>query len=161
MFNVVFVCLGNICRSPMAEAIFKKMVEEEGLSYSFNITSYATSDCEQGNPVYPPAARVLREKGYNFTHRAKQISLSQIKNADYILCMDRSNFSSLLSIAGLNYMDKIYLLGHFLPEKIIIDDPWYTNDFERTYNEIYSSCKAFLNHLKSTHAKALNYDKFE
>lgn len=71
MFNVVFVCLGNICRSPMAEAVFKRLVEEEGLSSSFNITSYGTSDCEEGNPVYPPAQRVLRQKGYNFSHRAQ------------------------------------------------------------------------------------------
>lgn len=160
MFNVVFVCLGNICRSPMAEAVFKKMVEKEGLSSSFEISSFATSDCEQGNPVYPPAARVLKEKGYAFSHRAKQISLKEIKNADYILCMDRYNLSSLISMAGVGYADKVYLLGHFLPEKIIIDDPWYTNDFERTYAEIYASCRAFLDYLKSTHGKALNYDKF-
>lgn len=160
MINVIFVCLGNICRSPMAEAVFKKMVEEEGLSYSFEISSFATSDCEQGNPVYPPAAKTLKAKGYAFSHRAKQISLREIKNADYILCMDMSNYSALISMAGVGYADKIHLLGHFLPEKIIIDDPWYTNDFERTYAEIYSSCKAFLEHLKSTHERKLNYDKF-
>lgn len=161
MFNVIFVCLGNICRSPMAEAVFKRLVEEQGLSYSFNVSSYGTSDCEQGNPVYPPAARVLKAKGYTFSHRARQISLKEIKNADYILVMDRSNYTSLISMAGVCYADKIYLLGHFLPEKIIIDDPWYTNDFDRTYTEIYASCKAFLEYLKSNHSKALNYDKFE
>ncbi|MGN1373618.1 MAG: low molecular weight protein-tyrosine-phosphatase [Candidatus Coproplasma sp.] len=161
MFNVVFVCLGNICRSPMAEAVFKRLVEEEGLSYSFNISSFATSDCEQGNPVYYPAARLLKAKGYNFTHRAKQISLKDIKNADYILCMDMSNYSALISMAGSGYADKVYLLGHFLPEKIVIDDPWYTNDFDRAYAEIYASCKAFLAYLKQTHGRALNYDKFE
>lgn len=161
MFNVVFVCLGNICRSPMAEAIFSRMVAEEGLSSSFEISSFATSDCEQGNPVYPPAARVLKAKGYTFSHRSKQIGFKEIKNADYILVMDRSNYSSLLSMAGAGYADKIYLLGHFLPQKIAIDDPWYTNDFERTYTEIYASCKAFLDYLKQLHGKALNYDKYE
>ncbi len=161
MFNVVFVCLGNICRSPMAEAAFKRIVEEEGFSSSFNITSYATSDCEEGNPVYPPAQRVLRQNGYNFSHRAQKISLTQIKNADYVLCMDKSNYSNLLALAGVEYAHKIYLLGHFLPEKIVIDDPWYTGEFERAYAEIYSSCQAFLSFLKIKHSKALNYDKFE
>lgn len=137
------------------------MAEEEGLSYSFDISSYATSDCEVGNPVYPPAQRLLNSKGYNFSHRAQQISLRQIKNADYVLCMDKSNYSDLLSIAGINYADKIYMLGSFLPQKIIIDDPWYTGDFERAYGEIYSSCRAFLSYLKSRHPNALNYDKFD
>ncbi len=140
--------------------MFKRMVEEEGLNSSFSVKSFGTSDCEEGNPVYPPAARVLKEKGYNFTHRAKMISLADIKNADYVLCMDKSNYSDLLSLAGCNYADKIYMLGHFLPEKIVIDDPWYTRDFDRAYNEIYSSCKAFLDYLKRTHPSALNYDKY-
>lgn len=160
MFNVIFVCLGNICRSPMGEAVFKKMVEEEGLTSSFSVLSFGTSDCEEGNPVYPPAARVLEEKGYAFTHRAKMISLSDIKNADYVLCMDKGNYAELLSLAGVSYADKIYLLGHFLPEKTEIDDPWYTRDFERTYREIYSSCAAFLEYMKRVHGASLLYDKF-
>lgn len=160
MFNVVFVCLGNICRSPMAEAIFKKMIEDEGLGYSVKVSSYATSDCEEGNPVYPPAARVLKAKGYNFTHRSTQIELEDIKNADFVLCMDDGNLHSLWRIAGESYKHKIHLLGHYLPQKILIDDPWYTGDFERTYSEIYASCQAFLEYLKREHAKALNYDKF-
>lgn len=160
MFNIVFVCLGNICRSPMAEAVFKKMVEDEGLAYSFNISSYATSDCEQGNPVYPPVARLLKSKGYEFSHRAKQIGMEQIKNADYVLCMDEGNLRALHSLAGVGYYDKITLLGYYSAEKILIDDPWYTDDFERAYAEIYSSCRAFLQYLKAKHGKALAYDKF-
>lgn len=161
MFRVIFVCLGNICRSPVAEAVFKKMVEDGGLSSSFSIDSFGTSDCEEGNPVYPPAARTLKERGYGFSHRAKKISLSDVKNADYVLCMDGSNYDDLLSLAGEGYRDKIFLLGHFLPGKIIIDDPWYTRDFERTYQEIYASCAAFLSYMKSTHSDALAYDKYE
>ncbi len=160
MFNVIFVCLGNICRSPMGEAVFKRMVEEEGLTSSFSVLSFGTSDCEEGNPVYPPAARVLKEKGYDFTHRAKMISLADIKNADYVLCMDKGNYSKLVSLAGVNYADKIYLPGRFLPGKKEIDDPWYTRDFERTYREIYSLCAAFLEYMKKTHGSALLYDKF-
>lgn len=122
------------------------MAEEAGVSYSLNVSSYATSDCEVGNPVYPPAQRVLREKGYDFTHRSQQLTLQRVKNADYILVMDDMNYHDVVRIAGA-YADKVYKLGAFLPEPIEIADPWYTRDFERTYKEIYAACKVFLNYL--------------
>ena len=159
MFTVTFVCLGNICRSPMAEAVFKKMVEEEGLAGSVSVNSFGTSDCEEDNPVYPPVASLLKAKGYDFKHRAKMISMADVKNADYILVMDGMNLSDLTRKTGGHYADKIFLLGHFLPEKIEIDDPWYTRDFARTYSEIYTSCKAFLQYLKDRHANSFDYEK--
>jgi protein-tyrosine phosphatase len=131
----------------MAEAIFKRMVQEKELGYYFEISSYATSDCEEGNSVYYPAARVLKEKGYDFSHKAKQVSLREIINADYILVMDDINLHDLTRLTCGHYGEKIFKLGHFLPEKIDIDDPWYTRDFERTYKEIYSSCQNFLTYL--------------
>ena len=140
----------------MAEAIFKKMAEEKGVDYNLSISSYATSDCEAGNPVYPPAQRVLREKGYSFTHRSQQLTLTVIKNADYILVMDGMNYEDVRRMAGGNYADKIFKLGSFLPEPIDIADPWYSGDFERAYKEIYSSCKVFLNYIMVKHDKALN-----
>lgn len=157
MYTVIFVCLGNICRSPMAEAVFKKLIAERGIAGSFSVSSFATSDCEEGNPIYPPAAKVLKEHGYHFEHRAKKISPSDIKNADYVLCMDEMNRSALLRIAGENYCDKIFLLGSFsgLGE---IDDPWYTRDFNRTYAEVCISCNAFLDYFSGEHAHALKYD---
>jgi protein-tyrosine phosphatase len=144
----------------MGEAIFKRMVEEKGIASSFCISSFGTSDCEEDNPVYPPAQKVLREKGYNFKHRAKQITLLDVKNADYILVMDSINLRDLTRLTAGNYGDKIYKLGHFLPNQIDIDDPWYTGEFERTYNEIYSACTAFLAYIEKVHASALTYDKF-
>lgn len=157
MFTVTFVCLGNICRSPMAEAVFKRITEERGLDKSFRINSFGTSDCEEDNPVYPPVQRLLREKGYSFTHRARKITLSDIKNADYILVMDGMNYADIMGIAQA-YSDKIFMLGHFLPQKTEIDDPWYTRDFERAYKEIYSSCDAFLNWLLTERKEAFGYD---
>ena len=158
MISVTFVCLGNICRSPMAEAVFLRLIKERGVALSFTVNSRATSDCEEGNPVYPPAQRALKERGYDFSHRAKKLTLADIKNADYVLVMDKMNLSDLTYIAGA-HSEKVRMLGHFLPEKIEIDDPWYTRDFDRAYNEIYAACNAFLDYLLKEHAEAFKYDK--
>ncbi len=159
MIGVTFVCLGNICRSPMAEAVFKKMVDDEGLSLSFNVSSFATSDCEEGNPVYPPVSRLLREKGYNFTHTAKTLTLADVKNAQYVLIMDALNLRDIVRLTGGNYGEKIFMLGSFGEYGGDIADPYYTRDFERTYREIYSSCKGLLAYLLTAHAEAIGYDR--
>lgn len=141
----------------MAEAVFCRLIKERGVALSFTVNSRATSDCEEGNPVYPPAQRALKERGYNFSHRARKLTLADIKNADYILVMDRMNFSDVTYIAGA-HSEKVRMLGHFLPEKIEIDDPWYTRDFDRAYNEIFAACNAFLDYLFKEHAEAFKYD---
>ena len=158
MISVIFVCLGNICRSPMAEAVFKRLAVEEGVDNSLSISSFATSDCEVGNPVYPPAQRKLKQEGYNFAHRSQKLTLAEIKNADYVLVMDSMNYADVCRLAGANYRDKVFKLGSFLPEPIDIADPWYSGDFDRAYREIYSSCKLFLNYLLVKHDKAFKYD---
>lgn len=150
MIAVTFVCLGNICRSPMAEAVFLRLIEERGLASFFTVNSRATSDCEVGNPVYPPAQRALKERGFSFSHRATKLTLADVKNADYVLVMDRMNLADVTRIAGA-YVGKVHMLGHYLKEKTEIDDPWYTRDFDRTYNEIYAACNAFLDFLQSEH----------
>ncbi len=142
----------------MAQAIFSRLAEERGLALSFRVDSFATSSCEEGNPVYPPAQRVLKERGYSFSHRAKQISLQDVHSADYVLVMDGQNYSDITSLTGGNYADKIFKLGHFLPTEKDIDDPWYTRDFERTYRELYASCSAFLEYLITRHAQMFDYD---
>lgn len=142
----------------MAEAVFTRLTEEEGLSSSFYISSRATSDCEEGNPIYAPAARELRERGIIFRHTAKQIRLQDIVNADYVLIMDNINLRDIVRLTGGYYGDKIFKLGHFLSPQIDIDDPWYTGDFARTYEEIQASCRAFLQYLKDRHAAAFDYD---
>lgn len=159
MISVVFVCLGNICRSPMAEAVFGKLCKDEGLEHSFRISSSGTSDCEEGNPVYYPAAQTLKSHGItDFTHRAKMISLKDIKNADYILVMDHMNMRDIVRMTGGQYGDKIFLLGHFTDGEDV-DDPWYTRDFEKAYISILTGCRAFLDFIKREHAEALEYDR--
>jgi len=146
MINVIFVCLGNICRSPMAEAIFLRLVDERGVKEKFSVSSFGTSDCEEDNPVYPPAARVLRENGYTFSHRAKQIRRADILNADFVLAMDKSNLRDLTALSPTS-TNKIYLLGSFSPGGGEVADPWYTRDFNAAYTEIYGYCKAFLSFI--------------
>ena len=148
MLNISFICLGNICRSPMAEAIFKKMAEERGISSSLNIKSFATSDYEEGNPVYPPAARTMAQHGIvGFSHRSRQVTLADIKNSDYVLLMDHMNMTDVVRFTGGMYGDRIFLLGHFLTPQIEIADPYYTRDFERAWSDISSACAALLDSL--------------
>ena len=159
MINVAFVCLGNICRSPMAELIFKKLVKERGLNLSFNITSFGTSDCEEGNPIYPPAKRTLEKHNVEGGHIARQISKKDILNNDYLLVMDNYNLFALLDIAKESADDKIYKLRAFTGDNRDIDDPWYTRDFEKAYKDIEEGCIKFLDYLLKEKKEAFDYDK--
>lgn len=144
----------------MAEAIFRRIVAEQGLSPSFDIQSYATSGWEEGNPVYPPARRALESHGIvGFTHRSQVLSLQAVKNSDYILVMDNMNMLDVVRMTAGRYGDKIFKLGHFLDEQIDIADPYYTGDFERSYREIDGACRAFLQYVMREHAQAIDYDR--
>ncbi len=157
MLTISFVCLGNICRSPMAEAVFKKLAEEEGVASSLCIQSFATSYYEEGNPVYPAASRTLAAHGITgFAHRSRQITLSDIKNSDYVLVMDSMNMSDIMGLTSGGYSQKIYKLGDFLSPRCDIDDPYYTRNFERAYSQIYTACRSFMDFLLSEHSGALS-----
>ena len=158
MVNVAFVCLGNICRSPMGELIFKKLVEEEGLSASIKVASFGTSDWEEGSRMYPPAKRTLEEHGIEGDHTARQLKKSDIMNTDYILVMDSQNLIDVLRIAGERYASKVFKLCSFAERPRDVADPWYTRDFERAYSDITDGCKGFLKFLKSEKASAFAYD---
>lgn len=144
MISVVFVCLGNICRSPMAELIFKDMVASEEVNERFSVSSCGTSDCEEGNPVYPPARRTLDRHGIFGEHTARQIGRADIVNNDYIIVMDSSNLMDVLHLAGEANGGKVYKLMSFAGSGADVADPWYTRDFERAYNDIVRGCRAFL-----------------
>ncbi len=159
MINVCFVCLGNICRSPMAELIFKKMIKERGLENSFCISSFGTSDCEEGSPIYPPAQKTLAAHDVTGVHIARQITKRDVINSDYVLVMDRENLFDLLRLTGGEFGEKIFKLCSFTDRERDVADPWYTRDFERSYRDIYEGCKCFLEYLTLKHAEELDYDR--
>ena len=150
MIKVMFICLGNICRSPMAEFIFKDLVRKEGLDKNFEISSAGTSAEEEGNPVYPPARSELERHGISCAgKRAKKYEPSDYANADYILPMEARHVRSILRISG-DPAGKVHRLADFTPNPHDIADPWYTRDFPTAYKDIYQGCAAFLEYLKKT-----------
>lgn len=146
----MFVCHGNICRSPMAEFIMKKLVTDAGLQKDFYISSSATS-CEEiwngiGNPVYPPARSELKKHGISCEgKRAVQLKREDYNNYDYFIGMDTYNIRNMKNILGND--KKIHKLLTFAGRSDDVADPWYTNDFETTYNDIYSGCNGLLKTL--------------
>lgn len=151
--KIKFVCHGNICRSPMAEFVMKKLVYEQGLSDDFNISSAATSTEEIyngiGNPVYPPARRELSKHGIGCEgKRAIQLKERDYDKYDLFICMDSNNIRNIKYIFNHDPESKIKKLMDYTDRKTDIADPWYTGDFETTYSDIYEGCTELLKKLK-------------
>ena len=152
MFKIMFVCHGNICRSPMAEYIFRKLLSETVFSDQFIIASSATSDEEIwngiGNPVYPPARAELAKHGIECDDkRAVQLTANDGDQYDLFVCMDRRNVMNTKRILGSNHSSKIRLLLSYTEHERDVSDPWYTRSFDISYTDIYDGCVALLNHL--------------
>ena len=152
MIKIMFVCHGNICRSPMAEFVFKDMVKKAGREKDFVIASSATSTEEiwggVGNPVYPPARDELKKHGISCEDkRAVQIKKSDYENYDYLICMDENNMRNIRRIISSDPVNKIVKLLDFTGENRNVADPWYSGDFETCYSDIYNGCKALLDKL--------------
>ena len=142
MHKVLFVCHGNICRSPMAEFVLKDLVKKTGLQDQFHIESVAVSREELGNPVYPPARRELASHGIGCDgHHARQITLAEVKGFDHIYSMDRSN---------LRYLNQLFpgqtKFRPFLDRDVA--DPWYSGNFTQTWLDICEGCQRILEELK-------------
>lgn len=150
MIKILFVCHGNICRSPMAEFVMKDMVGKAGLTDCFHIESAATSTEEIGNPVYPPARRKLAEHGIGCDGKtARQMTRADYARFDLIIGMDRYNLRNMERIAGGDPDNKIHLLLDYTTRPGDVADPWYTGDFEATWRDVTEGCTALLNHLKN------------
>lgn len=145
MIKILFVCLGNICRSPMAEFVMKDLVKQAGMEAEFVIASAATSCEELGNPVYPPARRKLAEHGISCAGKtARQLEQGDYDAYDLLIAMDRRNLSSMLRLFGGDPAGKCRLLLSWAGEEREIPDPWYTGDFEATYHDILMGCEGLL-----------------
>lgn len=148
MIKILFICHGNICRSPMAEFVMKKLIAEAGLSEQFEIASAATSTEEIGNPVYPPARRKLAEQGIGCEGKtARQMTRSDYQYYDYIIAMDRNNLRILKRMFGEDTDHKISLLMDYTHRPSDVADPWYTSDFEATWQDVSEGCRGLLDYL--------------
>ena len=152
MIKVMFVCLGNICRSPMAEFVLKEMVKKQGLEKEFYIKSSATSSEEIGNDIHYGTRDKLIQNGISFTKRkAVKLRAEDYKKYDYIIGMEKSNVINIKRIVGEDVDDKIYRLLDFSDTPRDIADPWYTGNFENTFNDIVEGCNGFLLTLENTY----------
>ena len=148
MTKVLFVCLGNICRSPMAEFLFKDMVNKKGLIDEFIIESAGTSNEEEGNPVHYGTKNKLAEIGISVEGKyARQLKREDYKKFDYIIAMEQRNIRDIYRIVGEDKENKIYRLLDFSNNPRDIADPWYTGNFTNTYNDLVEGLNAFLDFL--------------
>ena len=147
--KILFICHGNICRSPMAEFVMKHLMEKAGLSDWFEVASAATSTEEIGNPVYPPARRKLAEHGIGCAGKtARQMTLDDYRYYDYIIVMDHNNLRNLERMFGEDHDHKISLLMDYTCRPGDVADPWYTGDFEATWQDVLEGCEGLLNELQ-------------
>lgn len=148
MYNVLFVCYGNICRSPMAEMILKDLIYKNSKRYLISCESMATSMEELGNDIYPKAKKKLEEMNINVErHIARQFKRSDYDKYDYIIVFEERNRRDLINIIGNDVDNKIHLILEYTEKTKDIDDPWYTDDFDTAYDEIYEGCVGLFNYL--------------
>ena len=148
MHAVLFVCHGNICRSPMAEFVMKDLVRKAGADTEFFIASAATSTEEIGNPVYPPARRKLAEHGIGCAGKtARQLRREDYDRFDLLIGMDGANLRNMRRICGGDPEGKLSLLLDWTGRPGDVADPWYTGDFEATWRDVAAGCAALLTHL--------------
>ncbi len=149
MIKILFVCHGNICRSPMAEFVMKDLVKKAGLETEFLIKSAATSTEEIGNPVYPPARRKLAEHGISCAGKtSRQLTGADYDQYDLLIGMDRANIRNMNRICSGDPEGKLHLLMEYTDRPGDVADPWFTGDFETTWRDVLVGCKGLLQAVK-------------
>ena len=150
MTRILFICHGNICRSPMAEFVMKDLMAKAGLAEDFDISSAATSREEIGNDIYPPARRELAHHGVPCEgHRARQLTREDYRRYDYLVVMDDANLRNARRICGGDPEGKIRRLLDFTARPGEVADPWYTGDFTATWRDVLEGCTALLARVKA------------
>ncbi len=148
MIKILFICYGNICRSTMAESVFTHLVKQRGLEDRFEINSAATSREEIGNPPHYGTVSKLRRVGIPvIPHRARQMTMADYEYYDYLVGMDSANIRNMIRMTGGDPQGKIYKLPAFAGQSKDIADPWFTGNFDETYDGILEGCEAFLGYL--------------
>ena len=147
MTRILFICLGNICRSPMAEFVMKDLVEKAGIAEKFEIASAATSAEEVGNPVYPPAQKLADHAISCVGKTARQMTRQDYDTYDYLVAMDRSNLRDMARFVGNDPLHKVSLLMSYTSTPHDVADPWFTGNFEDTWRDVLAGCTALLERL--------------
>ena len=150
MYSIIFVCHGNICRSPMAEFIMKDLVRKAGLEGRIFIDSAAVSYEEQGNGIYHPAKLTLSSHNVPFSeHYAHRIDNAEASRFDLVVIMDSSNRRLISRLLSPENMKKVHMMMEYAGKSSVVSDPWYTGDFERTYRDIAEGCEGLLRQLSA------------
>ncbi len=145
MTKILFVCLGNICRSPMAEYVLKDLANKKGIENQLLVDSAGTSNEEEGNGIHYGTQKKLREKGIKYgNHKARRMTKQDYSKYDYIIAMEENNVRNILRIVGSDKESKVYRLLDFSSNPRDIADPWYTGNFDKTYDDILEGCEEFL-----------------
>lgn len=146
--HILFICHGNICRSPMAEMVMKEMVRQRGLDGKYDISSMAATTEEVGHDIYPPAKRTLQAHHIPYTKRkAALMTRKDYEEADYVIAMDEENLYDLSRLTHGDPDKKVSRLLYWAGEKRDVADPWFTGDYEKTYEDIVKGCRAVLEKL--------------
>lgn len=155
MIKILFVCHGNICRSTMAQSVFAHLVHQRGLADRFVIDSAATSREEIGNPPHRGTAHKLRQENIPLIpHRARQVTQADYDNFDYLICMDRNNVRNLRAMLGGDPQSKLYKFLSYAGIDRDIADPWYTGDFDETFEDVLTASHALLEYLQTASNKS-------
>ena len=148
MIKILFVCHGNICRSPMAEFVMKDIIAKAGREDDFSVSGAAAHTDELGNDMYPPVKKLLLAKNISFTPRAARLfTAADYENNDYIIAMDEANERALMRYTGNDREKKVSLLLSWCGENRGVADPWYTGDYETAYRDIKKGCTALFSRL--------------